>query len=174
MVGSFSLAYSALIFPFFFFLWFLVGAPEPSLCLALLSRPRVSDSPAPAGPVFLSEAVFQPQGNLGVESRERAREQERPARPSVSGGSLDGRSRALSLEACLEGGHSHAEVCSFNKYLLTLLCAASRYNSEQNRYSGPRGVSGPAHRRTCTGTHLRGTPRHPDTNSLPASSRRTT
>lgn len=31
------------------------------------------------------------------------------------------------MEAFLEGGYSHAEVCSFNKYLLTLLCAASGY-----------------------------------------------
>lgn len=167
MVGSFSLAYSALIFPFFFFLWFSVGAPEPSLCLALLSRPRVSDSPAPSGQVFLSEAVFQPPRKLGSGEQGKGHgNRSDPLAPPCLG--------ALSLEALLEGEHAHAEVCSFNKYLLTLLCAASGYNREQNRYSCPRGVSGSAHRRTRTGTHLRGTPRHPNTNSLPASSRHTT
>lgn len=59
-------------------------------------------------------------------------------------------------------------------FIECLLCAAAGYSSEQKRYSCPRGASGLAYRRTRTGTHLRGTPRHPDTNSLLASSSHTT
>lgn len=76
----------------------------------------------------------------------------------LSGGSLDGRSWTLALEPFSgEWTLTRRRLFTQQVFIECLLCAAAGYGKEQNRYSCPRGASGPAPRRTHTGTAHRDT-----------------